>query len=152
MRNNFWCVKITKTGLPKRRGFVPRPKPAQNVNAFQSFSVTSPMTTGSCARSPVLCEEVVSLLCDKFSLAVSILGTLGTFFVRKTSSSVLLFFLVERFKRSKILFHSMKLASSVTLTPSLHQFPSTTRVYDGATRASKSVSDPSPPPPPCDIP
>ena len=57
---------------------MPRPNPTQNVNAvrlaFQSFSVTSPMTTGSWARNPVLCEEVVSLLCDKFSLTVS--GTL----------------------------------------------------------------------------
>ena len=59
---------------------MPRPKPAQNVNAvrlaFQSFSVTSPMTTWSWARNPVLCEEVVGLSHDKFSLTVSISGTL----------------------------------------------------------------------------
>ena len=53
------------------------------------------------------------------------------------SSSVLLFFLVERSKRFEILFHSMKLASFITLTPSFRQFPFTTRVYDCATQAPK---------------
>ena len=76
----FWCVKITKIGLRGRRGFVPRPKPAQNVNAvrltFQSLSVTSPVTAASWAQNPVLCEEVVSLSHDMFSLTVSISGTL----------------------------------------------------------------------------
>ena len=62
----------------------------------------------------------------------------------KTSSPVLLFFLVEMSKRFKILFHSMNLASFVTLTPSFRQFPFTTRVYDRATQASRSVSDSGP--------
>ena len=39
----FWCVKVRKIGLRKRRGFMPRPKHVQNVNAarlaFQYFSV-----------------------------------------------------------------------------------------------------------------
>ena len=64
--------------------------------AFQSLSVTSPICTGCWARNPVRCEEVVSLSYDKFSLTVSISGTLKLhyFFVKDTSSSVLLFFLV----------------------------------------------------------
>ena len=71
------CVSIF--GLCGRGGFVPRPKPAQNVRArlaFQSFPVTSPMCTVCWARNSVRCKEVVSLLFDKFSLTVSISGTL----------------------------------------------------------------------------
>ena len=109
---HFFGVKITKFGWRKRRRFVPRLKPAQKEQlAFQSFSVTSPITTGSWARNPVLCEEVVSPLCDKSSLTVSMSGSLKSqyfFVVENTSSSVLLLFLVERSKWFKILFHSMK--------------------------------------------
>ena len=36
----------------------------------------SPMCTGCWARNPVRCEEAVSLSYDKFSLTVSISGTL----------------------------------------------------------------------------
>ena len=46
-------AKLILVSKRKRRGFVPRPKPAQNVNAArlasQSFSVTSPVTTGNWA-------------------------------------------------------------------------------------------------------
>ena len=69
---NYWVVQ--------EGGFVPRPKPAQNVNAaqlaFQSFSVTLPMWTGCWAQNPVRCEEVLSLSYDKFSLTISISNTL----------------------------------------------------------------------------
>ena len=53
---------------------------------------------------------------------------------------MLLFFLVEGSKQFKLLFHSMKLASFITLTPSFRQFSFMTRVYDDATQGSKSVT------------
>ena len=122
---------------------MPRPKPAQNVNAarlaFQSFSVTSPMCTGCGARNSVRCEEVVSLLFDKFSLAVSIFGTLKLHKLRLVQcyfSSWL-----KGLNGSKMPLHSIKLASFITLTPSFRQFPFTIRLYDDATQGSKSVSD-----------
>ena len=80
MRFIVWCVRITIIGLCGRGGFVPRPKPAQNVTAarltFQSFSVMSLMCAGCWARNPIRCEEVVSLLYDRFSPTVSISKTL----------------------------------------------------------------------------
>ena len=73
-----------------------------------------------------------SLHCFHFGLPEIALN----FCKKNTSSWVLLFFLVQRSKRFKILSHSMKLASFIILTPSFRQFPFTTRVYDGATQAS----------------
>ena len=127
MRNNFWGA----SGL-QQLGCVGKEDLCLDQNlprtwtqlAFQSFSVTSPMCTGCWAWNPVRCEEVVSLLYDKFSLAFFISGTpkLHLEFFLNTSSSVLPFFLVEGSKWFKILVHSMKLASFIILTPSLHQF------------------------------
>ena len=80
----------------------------------------------------------VSLSYDKFSLTVSISGTLKihNYFLLKIR-------LIQCCFSSWIkgLFYSMKLASFMTLTPPFRQFPFTIRLYDDATQASKSASD-----------
>ena len=82
----------------------------------------------------------MSLLCDGFCFHFGLPEIALTFLEKNTPSLVLLFFQVERSKRFKVLFHSIKLAFLITVTP-FRQFPFTTRVDDGETQASKSVSD-----------